>query len=78
MSIIEIAIVAVLFAAVFLALRRIFRMRKRGCSCGCAECGGCCEMSRRKEEPSQANPKYIASPSVYTDSCGIHQRAGGS
>ena len=56
MSIIEIAIVAVLFAFVFLALRRIVRMRKRGCSCGCAECGGCCGMSQRKEERSKTNP----------------------
>ena len=78
MSIIEIAIVAVLFASVLLALRRIFKMRKRGCSCCCAECGGCCETSRRKEEQSQANPQYNASPSVITDSCGIHQSAGGS
>ena len=47
MSIIEIAIAAVLFAAVLLALRRIVRMRKKGCSCCCAECGGCCGVSRK-------------------------------
>ena len=47
MSIIEIAIAAVLFAAVLLALRRIVRMRKRGCSCCCAECGRECGMSQR-------------------------------
>ena len=54
MSIIEIAIVAVIGAAVFFALRRIVKMRKSGCSCGCSgsctSCGRACEMSRKKEE----------------------------
>lgn len=57
MSIIEIAIVAVIAAAVFCALRRIVRMRRSGCSCGCsgccAACGGECGMTRGKEDGSK-------------------------
>ena len=54
MSILEIAIIAVIALAVILALRRIVKMRRSGCSCGCsgccAECGGACGMTRRREE----------------------------
>ena len=51
MSIIEIAIIAVIAAAVFFALRRIAKMRKSGCCC--ATCSGECQMSCKKE----ARPK---------------------
>ena len=58
MSILEIAIAAVIAAAVFFALRRIVRMRKSGCSCGCsgccASCGGGCGVSRKKEDRSKS------------------------
>ena len=54
MSLLEIAIVAVIALAVFFALRRVIRMRKNGCSCGCsgccgscAACGGSCEKARK-------------------------------
>ena len=50
MNIIEIAIIAVIAVIVFFALRHIFKMRKSGCSCCCAACGGECGMSRKKEE----------------------------
>ena len=48
MNIVEIVIVAVIALAVFFALRRVFRMRRGGCSCCCAECGRACETARRK------------------------------
>ena len=51
MSIIEIAIIAVIAIAGFFALRRIIRMRGSGCSCGCAECGR--ECGKRCGEPPQ-------------------------
>ncbi len=41
MSIIEIAIIAVLTLAVFFALRRMIKMRRGGCSCGCSSCADC-------------------------------------
>ncbi len=48
MSVLEIAITAGIVLAVFFALRRIVRMRRNGCSCGCAECGGACGCKRGK------------------------------
>ena len=43
MSVLEIAIIAVIALAVFFALRTVVRMRKSGgCSCGCSGCSGCC------------------------------------
>ena len=54
MSIVEIAIIAVLAAAVFFAVRRIVKMKKSGgCSCGCAGCSKACAMARGKEAPSK-------------------------
>ena len=56
MSIYEILIITVLAVAVIFALRRIIKMRKSGCSCGCsgccAACGGGCGMARKNEERS--------------------------
>ena len=54
MSIVEIAIIAVLAAAVFFAVRRIVKMKKSGgCSCGCAGCSKACAMAHGKEAPSK-------------------------
>ena len=58
MTMIEIAIVAVIAVAVFFALRRIVIMRRSGCSCGCsgccADCGGGCGTACRKDVRSKA------------------------
>lgn len=51
MSLIEIALIAVISLAVFFALRNILIKRKGGCSCGCAECGSVCGKSCRNENP---------------------------
>ncbi len=48
MSLTDIAILVVIAAAVFFALRRIIRMRKSGCSCGCGKCDASCAAERRK------------------------------
>ena len=48
MSLIEIALIAVIAIAVFFAVRRIIRMKKNGCSCGCSECNRACAASKRK------------------------------
>ena len=39
MNLADIVIIAGVALAVFLALRRMYRMKKSGCSCGCSECG---------------------------------------
>ena len=48
MNMIEVLLIAVIALAVFFALRHIFKKRKTGCSCCCAECGRACETARRK------------------------------
>ena len=34
-------LLAVIALAVLLAARRVYKNKKRGCSCGCADCGAC-------------------------------------
>ena len=54
MNAVEIVIVVLLCAAVFLALRHLYRSRKQGCSCGCSGgcaggCAACGEKSTKKK-----------------------------
>ena len=63
MSFLEIVITVLIALSVFFALRRIVRMRKSGCSCGCSGCSGCCaacgggcETARKKEPRSKSKP----------------------
>ena len=46
MNIADIVLIAGIVLAVLFALRRIYRMKKSGCSCGCAECGRNCAQKK--------------------------------
>ena len=42
----DIVLIAGIVLAVVFALRRIYKMKKSGCSCGCAECGKDCAQKK--------------------------------
>ena len=48
MNIADIVILAGIVLAVFFALRHMYKMKKRGCSCGCSECGRNCGSAQAK------------------------------
>ena len=57
MNVPDLVILLVLACALALAARRVYKNKKRGCSCGCAECSACCTARREpaKETDEQAN-----------------------
>ena len=52
MNPVDILLIVILAAAVALALRRVVKNRRKGCSCGCEGCSGSCPAQQNKSQKS--------------------------